>query len=287
MRSVFATFLLFASAASAQTVALDYAFQESDKFTFNNNACADKVQVTWTATSTALYASELRLWATTGECGDSPVAGDFSFDSVAQTDLTLVRTSTFDVTFTDLPGLKGTADAGTVCGTEGVELTHRICGSVQINSGVGTLTYSRTSSLSLIYDALPPKVPVIEKVTEQDSALKVEVSATAETSVVHVDVRAFGQTEFAEKGQVIIASATSVTLQNLNNGTTYDIRARAEDAAGNFSVPTELASGTPRQTFGFFARYREAGGGERGCAVAGGVPLAIAVGLWILRRKRG
>ncbi|MBS1149495.1 MAG: fibronectin type domain protein, partial [Myxococcaceae bacterium] len=70
-------------------------------------------------------------------------------------------------------------------------------------------------------------------------------------------------------------------------GTTYDVQARGEDGAGNFSEPSALVAATPRLTRGFWATYRNAGGAEQGgCSAVHGLPLLLAGGLWLLRRKR-
>ena len=82
-----------------------------------------------------------------------------------------------------------------------------------------------------------------------------------------------------------ISTVSSARIVNLVNGTTYDVRARAEDGAGNISEGSEVFPGTPRKTLGFWANYRARGGTERGCAAAGGAPMLFAA-LLALRRKR-
>lgn len=290
MRPVFLLVLLTAAAASAQGVSLKYSFQDATSYTFNASSCSGKVQVTWTSTIATLGypCTELKLWSTAGSCGDAPGASDVKYTSVSATDVLSLRTDSFDVPLGELPGFQGT-DAGTVCGTEAAEVAHQLCGAISLPNGTGgACTVSQASSLTLTYDTKPPAAPSIDSVGQQDSALKVTVTAQTDTVVVHVDVRAQGTAEYKEKGKILTASATSVTIPNLTNGTTYDVQARAEDAAGNISAPSEPMPGTPRRTLGLWARYTDAGGGQRGgCAATDGLPLLIAGGLWLLRRKRG
>lgn len=291
MRFALLSFGLLASAASAQSVSLKYSSQDATTYTFNAGSCTSKVQVTWSLGS-SIYTpcSDLTFWSTAGACGETPGASDVRYQTVTQADAIALRTDTFDVPLGELPGFKGATDAGTTCGTEAIEVPHQICGAVKFPTGTaGACTVSQASSLTLTYDTKPPVSPVIESVGAQDGALKVKVSATSETQTVHVDVREQGSADFREKAKITIASSTTATVSGLVNGTTYDVQARAEDAAGNISAPSELAAGTPRRTLGFWARYQDAGGGQRGggCAATDGLPLLIAGGLWMLRRKRG
>ena len=133
-----------------------------------------------------------------------------------------------------------------------------------------------------------PVAPTIDAVAVQDSALLVKFSSTsADTSVIHFYARAQGSTEFVEKGELASTAGSSIRISGLTNNTTYDIAATAEDAAKNVSDLSEIFSATPRLTKGFFARYRDAGGADKGgCQSVAGIPLLFAGGLWFLRRKR-
>ncbi len=280
--------LLTTSGAWAQSVALDYTFQESDIYRFNASSCSATIQVTWTSTIVlGACGSGLTLWVTEGECQDTPGVNDPRFTTVPITELAR-KTGTFTVALADLPGFKY-SDAGYTCGTPDIEKPHRICGAVGIASATigATCVQQQAKSLSLIYDTKAPAAPTIGEVSEQDSALQIKFTAQTDTSVVHFDTRAQGEVTFAERAQIATTAGSSIRIQNLINGTTYDIQARAEDSASNFSVPSAMVAATPRLTKGFWANVREAGSAEKGgCQVVDGVPLFVVGGLWLLRRNR-
>ena len=290
VRSLFLLGLLATSAASAQTIALKYSFQDGTSYKFNASSCGAEIQVTWTSTITLGLCpnTELKLWATELECTDTPGAMDVKFTSVPFAQLA-TGTGTFGVKLAALPGFKY-SDAGFDCGTELIERPHKICGSITLSSTTvigGACTVKQAGSLILTYDTKPPGVPTITEINEQDGALQVKFTADSDTSVVHFDTRAQGTTDFVQKEEIATSAGSSIRLTGLTNGTTYDIQARAEDDAKNFSSPSDLIAATPRLTKGFWARYRDAGGTEQGgCQSVQGIPWLLAGGLWLLRRKR-
>lgn len=290
VRTFFLVAAVAATASSAQTVTLKYAFQDATTYRFNKDSCTATVRVTWTSTLINTPCSELQFWSTELECLDKPGATDKQYPSVSPADVIRKTgtTNTFNVVLAELPGFFY-SDAGVVCGSDLIDRPHKICGGFDVNgTGVaGTCTRQHASSLALIYDTRPPVAPTIDEVLEQDGALTFKFSASSDTSVVHFDLRAQGETEYAEKGQLATTSGSSIRIGALVNGTTYDVRARAEDGAKNFSAPSEVVAATPRLTKGFWARYRDAGGTQTGgCTAVHGLPLLLAGGLWLLRRKR-
>jgi hypothetical protein len=290
VRSLLLVGLLATSAASAQSITLKWTRQDADTIRFNASACNAQESVTWTNTATTLNLclnTPLKLWSTELECTDNPSATDVQYDSVDSLELAM-QTGTFQVPLAGLPGFKY-GDAGVTCGQLDITKNHKICGSYQVNAATlgGACTIQQAKSLTLVYDTAPPGVPSIDEVSEQDGALLIKFTASTDSAVVHFDTRAQGTDLFVEKGSLATTAGSSIRISNLVNGTTYDLRARAEDAAGNFSEPSELVAATPRLTKGFWATYRDAGGSEKGgCQAVHGFPLLLAGGLWLMRRKR-
>lgn len=285
VRSLFLFGLLATTAASAQAITLKYALVDTESYRFNATSCNAEVRVDWTSTITLNLCSDMRLWVTELECGEKPGATDVSFTSVSQADLAKL-TGNFNVKLSELPGFKY-GDAGVICGTEGVEKSHRICGSVSVTNLSSVCTVQSTSSLSAIYDTRPPVSPTIDEVNAQDGALALKVTASSDAIIVRVEVRPQGTADFVERASFSPTSGSSVRISGLTNGTTYDVQARSEDAASNRSAPSELVSGTPELTKGFWARYRDAGGAQQGgCQAVHGFPLLLAGGLWLLQRRK-
>ncbi len=291
MRSLFLLSLLTATVSAAQGVKLSYETVDVTTKRFNANDCNLNVTVNWTNTALGLGLcanTDLKVWASELECQDSAGTTDVVFNTISSSELS-AGVGTFTVAVAELPGFKY-SDAGVQCGTDGVERSHRLCGAYRIN-GTGipgsACTVSQTNSLSLIYDTKAPVAPTIT-VDVQDSALLVKFKASPDTTVIHVYTREQGTAAFIEKAQLATASGSSIKVSGLTNDTTYDVMARSEDAAGNFSENSELFSATPRLTLGFYGRYRSAGGTDTatGCSAINGLPFLLACGLWLLRRKR-
>jgi hypothetical protein len=96
----------------------------------------------------------------------------------------------------------------------------------------------------------------------------------------------------------VSSSSSSVRVQGLTNGQSYQVAVIAIGADGTPSAPSAVATGVPGPTFGIADVYRQAGGQAQGCAVAGGgaaragaLALVMALGLMALcglrRRGRG
>ncbi len=288
VRSLLLTGLL-ATAASAQSIALKYSFQDGAEYRFNASSCNAEITVGWTSTLTALSLcpnTELKLWSTELECGDTASLTDVRYPSVPYAQL-IAAGGTYAVKLAELPSFRF-GDGGLVCGTEGTEKLHKLCGSVQVSSGLpgAACTVSQAKSLSLVYDTKPPDVPTIIAVAELDSALKVEFSAPT-GSVVHLQSKAKGEVEFTNRASLAASAGAFLKIPDLRNGTTYEVRAQAEDTASNFSAWSEPVSATPRKTTGFWGAYRDDGGAQvGGCTAVHGLPLLLAGGLWLLRRKK-
>ena len=67
---------------------------------------------------------------------------------------------------------------------------------------------------------------------------------------------------------VLPATATSVRLSGLSNGTLYTVAMVAIDASGGVSALSLPAQATPQASEGFYEKYKQAGGAAGGCALA-------------------
>lgn len=263
---------------------------------FGASDCASSVTVRWTyqPTVTQQVCAAVQFWSTDGECGDAPGSNDKRYDDVAPalflTTIGSPRTGTFTVGIAELPAFRA-GDAGT-CGAPGTTKRHRICAMFKtstLNCGQSEFT-SRADPVSLVYDAVAPARPVITELRVQDSALQVEAAFGSDDVVtLNAEVRKQGDADFRAAGSASIAdgkSTGSVRVSGLTNGTTYEIRVTAADSVGNTSEPSDLVAGTPVRMLGFLQVYRDAGGTGRGCAAAPSLAGALALGLWLLRRRR-
>jgi len=97
----------------------------------------------------------------------------------------------------------------------------------------------------------------------------------------------WGEVSGLRTGSVDVNGGGSATFAvPARNGTTYEICVYAVDDVGNFSVPSDLATGTPQQECDFIECYPE-GLLEPGCRATGGTPLVgLFVLLLALRRAR-
>lgn len=296
--------LLFAVAslsASAQTIITpNVAFRRvgdltNDTFTFGAGQCNDTITVQWTNTTTIAFVSScssnsMKVWSTAGECANTPGTGDVRYDDIPGSTLQQIKQGTFNVKLAELPGFSSTltTDGGMVtCGTQGLSKPHRLCGAIEYTVFTGTLCGSATtytaSPLKLNYDTLPPGVPQITATSAEDQGVKVSYTVDSDASLVQLEVRAQGDTDFTMIKEAT-ASNNSISGTGLVNNTTYDVRLRAVDAAGNISDPSPAEAVTPIKTLGFYGYYRSIGGSDRGCSAGWGI--APALGLWLLVRAR-
>jgi hypothetical protein len=81
-------------------------------------------------------------------------------------------------------------------------------------------------------------------------------------------------------------------VSGLTNGTLYDVRIYGEDAAGNFTDPSDVVQATPVASEGFYKTYRREGGADRGgCGDIGGGGMdwrlaLLGLGILPLLRRR-
>jgi MYXO-CTERM domain-containing protein len=287
IRLVAALSLLLPGLALAQ---ISMTVNGQSSMTVSTGDCATEVPVTWTLSTAGYVSSDLSFWATTGTCGDAAAAGDVSYDSVSQTTLLTTRSNSFVVKVTDLP-MFSSSDGG-YCGSVGTNRTVKICAAISIatSSYVAATVTKVSSPPTIVYDTEPPGPPSLDDVVAMDKALIVKFSVATGTTLVRFEVRPQGGTDFTPS-ESVSGDSTAVTLPGLDNDTTYDVQAVGEDAAGNVSDPSNLISGTPVRSDGFFAVYRRSGGtGNGGCTMAGSGTLAVlgllAAAGFVFRRRR-
>lgn len=83
-------------------------------------------------------------------------------------------------------------------------------------------------------------------------------------------------------------NGNSVTIENLVNGTTYDVVVYAFSVGGNRSAEVSAGTATPAEVDDFWETYRGEGGRETGGCASGGAAgiLAVAGVLAALRRRK-
>ncbi len=256
----------------------------SDSVVRSTGDCEDLVQVTWNTQVSGVPCSDLTFWLAEGECAETPPAqSDASFTRFTPVPLSTwsaQNQGTFTFRVKELPLFKSESCGGAK------EKTYRLCAHFQYGSFTcdSKSNAKMSSPPTITYDGVAPEVPTIDGVDEQDSALTIAFSAPSDATLVRIELREHLTADFVEKAAVA-ASLGRVKVTQLSNGTTYDVQARAEDAAGNVSEPSELAVGTPRRTEGFFTRYRRASG-TVGCFSAPGLSAGLPFVLLLFRRRR-
>jgi hypothetical protein len=152
-----------------------------------------------------------------------------------------------------------------------------------------------TGSAALRFQLERPPAPVAVAATPGEHALHLGWSAgTAATGATasSATYRAFASdgTTTASSGET---SETSLRLDGLANGTTYQVWVVAYSEAGNPSDASVAVEGTPAPVDDFFELYRKAGGSEEvGCGSAGSGGLGALAPLLALlpalraRRRR-
>ncbi len=301
-RLILLSALLAGSMSAAQTTVIPPVLSVRDSLNptsvtigFNASACADTSTMLWNAGGSGnsplvgVICSPLTLWVTTGECGDTFALTDKRYSDIPQATVAgTTKTGAFQVKLSELPGFS-TADGGVICGTEGVESTTRLCGALSYSNSLdcnfGTKAILRADPLTIIYDTKAPTAPSLDAIVEKDTGLQVDFTATDDTLLVEFEVRAQGQTDFTFSREAD-GTGTSVRLTDLTNGTTYDVRAYAVDAAGNRSGFSEVLSGTPKQVDGFWATFRGSGGTEQGCSSVPGGFVVVGLAIAALMRKQ-
>jgi hypothetical protein len=272
--------------AGAQQMTITLNGTSNNKVVSNN--CDEAFTVNWAATFTGIPCQAPTLWITSSaSCADTPTGSDVPLTPApASSDRSGALTTK---KIREL--LANNADGGVTCPAT-VKVDFLVCGTFKYNSfscGSGDILV-KASPPTIEYKGTPPAIPTLSEPVAQDGALTVSVSFDSDTIFVHFYVRQVGTSDFTERAK-ISSNVTSARIEGLENGTTYEIVARAEDQAGNFSDYSQPVQGTPVRTNGFFRAYRADGGADTGGCGPGApgaifFPLLVSV-LILLKRKRG
>lgn len=303
MTRLFAALILVAALdAAAQTILTpSVAFRRvddttSDTFTFGAGQCNDSITVRWTNTTaisfvTTCSSNSMKVWSTAGECANTPGTADLRYDDIPGLTLQSIKQGSFNVKLSELPGFDSslTTDGGVVtCGTAGITKNHKLCGAIEYTTftgiSCGTATTYTASAMKLVYDTEPPSAPSITDSAPQDQGVKVIFSANSDVTSVVLEVMAMGESDYRQIAETTTTGTTTILGKNLLNGTTYDVRIRGKDAAGNVSEPSTSVAITPIKTLGFYGFYRQAGGTDAGCSTAPGF-ISLLGALWLWRRR--
>lgn len=244
--------------------------------------------------------TELSLWITTDtdckETASAQTAGSVrSLTSIPLTGITSAGGNATSASFpvSNLPIFSTTTPtdggAAAACGDPGVESTMLLCASTRSYDALGSCSSTVVKAgkpLKITYDTKSPNAPSISQVASLDRALRVTVDAPDDAVQVRVVARLEGAEVSSEQQGV---DRGAVRVERLQNEVTYQLEAYAIDAAGNQSPASVIGEGTPTRTFGFYERYREAGGEETGCGATGGGfaggGMLAALGFWLFSRR--
>lgn len=265
-------------AASAQS--LNVQVQQQERVSIGPDNCSSLLPSDYTLSLAAVPCSDLKIWLTSGDCGDAPASGELVVRTVPQAEVLSNATGNFVVNVADLP-IFDTANGGQPCGSTQTEETFKVCGVLKYQNQVSlecSMFVREGTPPTVHFDSKPPEVPTITKVDPLDSALSVGVSVDDDTRLVTVQARVAGTTDVVKS--VEKATPTNVVrVEGLANGTEYEVVAQAKDEAGNVSALSAPSSGTPVAIAGFGRIYKDMGGQEEGgCSAVG----ATTAGLWTL-----
>lgn len=298
-RALLLSLLLVPGLGIAQTTgnSLTLDFQGRSEEVVTSSDCGQNRAVTWRVTLAGggTPCTDLLLWVTLGNCNsDGPGTDDQDLGAVSSSEWASSLTGTVQIPINDLPLF--TQAGGTPCGGAVVQQDMKVCAQYKYAPYLGTCSSPQvvrvSTSPTIRFDNQPPVPPTLSEVVPLDGALSVTVSASSDTFAIHLEYRQddpSGATGFTSSGSFTVDRSTA-RIDGLSNGTLYEIRARAEDSAGNLGDYSNIVKGTPVHTEGFLDRYLNAGGQETGgCATAGGgtaVWLALVVGLRLISRRR-
>lgn len=265
------------------------------------NDCNSSLTILWgiptPAVSPVNYCNPPIFWITSGNCpsdASGPASGDLQLNP--QTPISVSdRSATFNpVPVSSLP--LQTADGGGGCGNLAANVTLNVCALAKYSSSTffpcgssSDVVVHATNSPTIQYRGLAPTAPTLNSVVPQDGAVVVNVSASTDANLVHVELRPLGQGDFTEVA-TFTPDKTSFRVSGLQNGTTYEVRVFVDDGVGNNSLPSATLTATPVASDGLLQNYRRDGGTETGgCGsalpVGLGIPLVLGGYRW-LRRKR-
>jgi hypothetical protein len=285
MRSLLIALTLTATTAWSQT-ALQFKLPNSETEVRLSKDCDEIETVEWAHSIAAIPCDDLKFWIVEGSCTDEPPATVTLLATVSKESVPTTPTGRVTIKVKELPLFKDTP-----CPGDAKEVEYKLCASVP-TPGAGLCSTNskqfQKDDVDVIYDALPPDPPTIDKVAALDGALSVHVEAPTGANRLKVRVERMDGTDGRDITQSV--GQDLFRMENLQNDVTYRVTATALDAANNESAASEAQEGTPIHTRGFLDRYDEAKGQEMGgCgaaagSLAGGWVLAV-LGFWLSSRR--
>lgn len=295
LRALAAVLTLLGGSAFAQInplIPLQITYNNLSTYTYGASTCpSGMLTATWTSTLRGVPCNDMQVWITNGECGDTPVSGsnDQSLASVPSTVVLGIHTGTITVDLAGTPTgnmpFPNYYDGGVACGDSNAQVDFKLCAAIPLQSSLTCIT-NHATPLEISYDTNPPSPPAISNVVVKDSALTVTVSYSSDTEFVYLQAKGGPDTDFTHDTQIVVLDTSTGTMQGLANSSPYELRAYAIDAAGNVSGYSDSVIATPLHSTGFWQAYRDAGGGEQGCAAAGAAPVLSGALLLLLRRRK-
>jgi uncharacterized protein (TIGR03382 family) len=223
------------------------------------------------------------FWVTLGSCGGGLDGGDLDLQSSVSEWRNQSGSVLLEIN--RLPAFNS-VDGG--CPGATIDVTHRVCAAASFGSPLCNPGTSLRSNALVHFKSIPPNSPVITSVGSSDQALIVRVSVSSDTATFRVEYRPngtdSGTASWTQAGPFPLSGGTGTTrINGLQNNVRHEIRAFAQDAANNESLPSDSFFATPYQTQGFFAQYQSSGGAETGgCASVGGTISMALLGLALL-----
>jgi hypothetical protein len=145
-------------------------------------------------------------------------------------------------------------------------------------------------SVTIPVDTVTPAAPTGLGTTPGDGALNVSWAAVGNADRYRAEARVAGQPGTTPPVRTDDSNTTTARIEELENGTTYDVVVVAITDAGNESPASAAVQGTPVIVNDFWRLYQEQGrpGETGGCQTgrAGGLAL-LGVAVLLLRRRRG
>lgn len=273
-------------AAFAQVIKLVEQTSLATSYTFKGDKCSNSITLQWNyATGLASNTGNMRLWSTAGTCGNTPDAGDPSFDDVST--WAINRQGTLTVPLAGLP-IFSSADGGVTCGESGHALSAYVCAGLDVTASYVSNPAPTKASFKITYDTKPPSVPSSVSCSAEDSALSCSYAVDSDTTKVIATARADGVDSANAEGTPS-TGAGKLRLTGLTNNVNYVVGIRAVDAAGNESDELQSASVAPVLTQGFFGELLADGSteeGNGGCSTAGAALLPFAAVILLRARAR-
>jgi uncharacterized protein (TIGR03382 family) len=203
-------------------------------------------------------------------------------------DLVTSDAATVAVQQLDVSGSALAAAAEKTCGTGGEDAIVFVCVHLYDDDGV---TRRGFASGKFQIQVRAPNPPTGASAGPGDTRINVSwtPSATgggaATADSYTAEARLPGSTTAVSSAST---NGNSVTIENLVNGTTYDVVVYAFSVGGNRSAEVSAGTATPAEVDDFWETYRGEGGRETGGCASGGAAgiLAVAGVLAALRRRK-